>query len=299
MKKSFLRRILATILICSLLMISGIFPLSAAENERLSLSSTDNLSSDLNYLKLLYSNCLDPETLDEVINSYLSDNEFQSWYYQDKNAAISFVNEGLQNLSDILQEQRNNSETAVPYGGLFPNYTTAVYPVCQARTYWCGPAAAVQALIGAGIYTYGLSNYDAAQEIIANDSNTTTEGAYVGPLKDAMNHRINAALGNNSLLYTYTTISSSIDQYTLVNKIIGNSIQKDRPCVVSVLLKNLPYYTGSSNGGHYITIRAINGSTGTAVIVDPHYNSAYRGEHTVTYSQLRTMLNGRTLIYAP
>lgn len=167
-------------------MISGIFPLSAAENERLSLSSTDNLSSDLNYLKLLYSNCLDPETLDEVINSYLSDNEFQSWYYQDKNAAISFVNEGLQNLSDILQEQRNNSETAVPYGGLFPNYTTAVYPVCQARTYWCGPAAAVQALIGAGIYTYGLSNYDAAQEIIANDSNTTTEGAYVGPLKDAM-----------------------------------------------------------------------------------------------------------------
>ena len=66
-----------------------------------------------------------------------------------------------------------------------------------------------------------------------------------------------------------------------------------------MLIKNLPYYTGSSTGGHYITIRAINGSTGTAVIVDLHYNSAHRGEHTVTYSQLRTMLNGRTLIYAP
>lgn len=58
-----------------------------------------------------------------------------------------------------------------------------------------------------------------------------------------------------------------------------------------------PYYNGTSTGGHYITIRAINGESGTAHIVDPHYSDAYFGDHVIYYDQLCAMLNGRYIIY--
>jgi len=66
---------------------------------------------------------------------------------------------------------------------------------------------------------------------------------------------------------------------------------------IDFVAEGLHNYSGTSTSGHYITIRAINGESGTAHIVDPHYSDAYFGDHVIYYDQLRTMLNGRYIIY--
>ena len=255
---------------------------------------------DLMKLKKLYSDSLDEKTLDEVISVYLNDSHLQQQYEINPNDTIFFISEGIHNLSELMYKEDNDTNTIVPYGGLFPNYTTDVTPVRQAKTYWCGPTAAVQALTGTGVYSRGLSNYDGAQQTMAQLMHTTTSGTGVLELKNAMNSRINAVLGSNAKKYEkHIVIPSTMDKYTLLNKVLGASIQKDRPCVTTVLLKKLPYYKGTSTGGHYITISAVKGDTGETKIVDPHYDNRYFGYHTLTYDQLRTILNGRYVIYTP
>ena len=276
---------------------SNSFVSSADNDSILSIEPSGNFSYDVNQLGILYSNKLDEVTLGEVLGVYLNDVELRSQYISDASSAIDFIAEGLHNLADIMQIQYNTSNV-VPFAGSYPNYTTTVTPVRQARTYWCGPAAAVQALTGAGVYTRGLSDYSGAQQEMANLMNTTTSGSNVSAVKNAMTQKIKAVKGSSAVGYTkQLCIPSTMSKYTLLNNLIGESIRQDRPCVVTVLLSNIPYYNGTSTGGHYITIRAIHGESGTAHIVDPHYSDAYFGEHVIYYDQLRTMLNGRYIIY--
>lgn len=297
MKTSKLKMAISIILCFTIIFVSNTFSISAESENVLSIEPSGDYAYDINQLKILYSDRLDAVTLNEVIEVYLGDTELQLMYCSDARGAIDFVAEGLHNLSDVMQLQYNSSNVA-PCAGSYPNYTTTVTPVRQARTYWCGPAAAVQALTGVGIYTQGLSDYSGAQQEMANLMNTTTSGSDVAAVKNTMTHKIRSFGGSSAVGYTkQLCVPSTMSKYTLINNLIGESIRQDRPCVATVLLSKLPYYSGTSTSGHYITIRAINGESGTAHIVDPHYSDAYFGNHVIYYDQLRTMLNGRYIIY--
>lgn len=297
MKTSKLKIVISIILCFTIIFVSNTFSISAESENILSIEPSGDYTYDINQLKILYSDKLDEATINEVIEVYLNDSELKSMYDFNAETAIDFIAEGLHNLSDVMQIQYNSSGIT-PYAGSYPNYTTTVTPVRQARTYWCGPAAAVQALTGAGVYTRGLSDYSGAQQEMANLMNTTTSGSDVAAVKNAMTQKIRSFGGSSTVGYTkQLCVPSTMSKYTLINNLIGESIRQDRPCVATVLLSKLPYYNGTSTSGHYITIRAINGESGTAHIVDPHYSDAYFGNHVIYYDQLRTMLNGRYIIY--
>lgn len=288
--------ILLVIAMITTLLVSGT-PVSAEETTIYSIEPSGNFDNDLLQLSILYSERLDSVTLEEVINVYRNDEELRENYTSSPEEVIDFVAEGLHNLSGLMELQEQQTEI-MPMAGSSPYYYTTVTPVRQARYYWCGPAAAVQALTGAGVYTQNLSDYSGAQQEMANLIGTTEAGSGVAEMKSAMTQRIKAIKGSSAVGYTkHTVVPSTMTKYTLLNNLIGESIRQDRPCVATVLLPNLPYYTGTGTGGHYITIRAIHGETGTAQIVDPHYSDPFFGHHTIYYDDLRTMLNGRYIIY--
>lgn len=295
--RKFLAILLAVAMITALFTVGS--PVSAEGPTIYSVVPSGNFDYDLSQLSLLYSESLDSVTLTEVIDVYQSDEELRDRYADSPDEVIDFVAEGLHNLSDLMAMPEQQSTGIMPRGGSYPSYYTTVTPVRQAEWYWCGPAAGVQALTGVGIYAHNLSDYSGAQQEMANLMNpNTSTGTSPDKLCNALNVKIKAYKGVSAAKYKYTVVPSTMTKYNLLNNLIGESIRQDRPPVATVLLPTLPYYTGTGTGGHYITIRSIHGESGTAQIVDPHYNSAFFGNHTIYYNDLREMLDGRYIIYS-
>lgn len=269
------------------------FPLAINADEYSELHSQNDFYSDIEMIRAHYNGKLKKSVLDETLGYISLDEGIQELHQENPQEAIELICDSLDISCKIMRSQENCVQL---YGGSYPNYSTTITPVKQAKTYWCGPASGVQAMIGAGILTQNAStsSYVSAQNAMATLMNTTTNGTNVADLRTGLNKFLTS---NSSTTHTYSIVwpSQEMSVYTLATEYIGESLLYDRPCIIQTTLNRLPYYNGTSTSGHYITIEKINGSTGQTTVVDPHYNDAYFGRHVVTFSQLKTMIQGKAL----
>ena len=285
--------------VCSLFLtlticITFIFSLSLNVKAADMLYTNGNFEEDIEMIRNYYLDDLKESVLDETLGYICLDTGIKEMYKEFPQETVNFICNSLKISCNIMNTQENKIS---PLSGLYPNYYTNITPVRQDKTYWCGPAAGVQAMIGAGVIPANDSatNYVYAQNAMATLMKTTTSGTDVINVQKGLNSYLQANV-STTRIYSVVWITSEMDIYTLATSYIGESIQYDRPCVVQTQLNRLPYYKGTSTSGHYVTIQSINGSTGQTTIVDPHYDNAYFGKHVVSFSQLKTMLQGKALI---
>jgi hypothetical protein len=172
----------------------------------------------------------------------------------------------------------------------------------QITMYWCGLAAAEQVIRAYGnsnclFPTYGTVQYNIAGTIYISGSynqitinkwlyesgngSVGTSGASMGQVTNAINHFSTDSFNWSHIHVSGTGTTCANNVFSLYRVTIGTH----QKCgVVSVYTQFLDYYNGT-NCIHYISVNGYTSESSTVVekfnVVDPHYNTAYRGAHEV------------------
>lgn len=148
----------------------------------------------------------------------------------------------------------------------------------QERTYWCGPAAARQALSFHKAFS-GSGTGLPSQTTLANRIGTTGDGSLTTGIVSALNS-YDGTFGQVGYLASDITNTSSAYE-TFVNR-IGTMLRSTTPDpttpIILVQTKYIPRYNGVTSR-HYMTVSGINDNVSPMQMrsVDPHYSSAYYG----------------------
>ena len=244
-----IRKFVACLLVLSFL-VGGTVPFTFVTAQTITpIVSTGVFEQDLECVRNAYTGRLKDSVLDETLSYVAADSSMRELHSEDPAEVINIICGSLDVAIRIMETQES---TIQPRSGSYPNYYTNITPVQQKNNYYCGPAAGTQAMIGAGILTYGASqsSYLSAQNAMGSLMKTDKNGyTAVADMQYGLNQFLSANSGGNKP-YTILWITSEMDMYTLATRYIGNSIFSNRPVVVNTLLNRLPYYTGSSTSGH-------------------------------------------------
>lgn len=196
----------------------------------------------------------------------------------------------------VMRENSNYSGTATPANELkslaVEDLYVATMAIRQCETYYCGPAAVLQALYSAGAYSSVPGDTSTAkQRTLATSSYLCTdrdEATSIYNMPSTMNHFTGRARA-----WTLMRVSTD-SKWWLVYGIRKNHSEGD--AVIYLLDTDSLTYYGGANYTHYITGTGITFKTGsttdysniTVRLQDPHYDSSYYGRHTVPFMELAT-----------
>lgn len=151
----------------------------------------------------------------------------------------------------------------------------------QNTKYYCGPASVQMVLAYLG--------ENVTQDTLAQQMNTQSSGGtYVYKIRDCLNNY----LGSGTYKYVLTS------EISFVNG-MKYSIDKNFPVICHIRTGALPIYNGRDSGHYVVTTGYFsvehnpNGIEDTKTIYynDPHYNTAYYGAHTCTYTEMTNAIN--------
>ena len=140
----------------------------------------------------------------------------------------------------------NGKQGYVEYGNL-----TDILPVpCirQVKSYYCGPASALQILTALNIDVKGDTSAE-EQKTLAKLMGTTSSGTLVCKVASGLNTYI------DSNKYKYSAVKGNINYEEFIDK-IKNSLSKNRPVILHAKTKYLSYYD-SKDRGHYIVVSKV------------------------------------------
>lgn len=216
------------------------------------------------------------DVIDDEVSIHLDDSNFVRLMIFDTDGALAcFENSLYMATADSLCDTYANDPTGY--------YSTNHYipTVTQKNTYYCGPAATVQALIGNGDISPSdyEDGYDDLQTELANAMGTTySDGTYLYRLTPVLN----AYSG-----YTYTSQMFTSNTYSGCISYIKTSLMNGKtPIIYLANTSALGYYPSSLQQIHYVTVAMLDTVHEKLLIVDPHYTSTYNGEHYITYDEL-------------
>lgn len=281
---SSLKKIILGVLLASSVSLSSV---SAYDN----LGMTDIESStnvDINLGNILSEYILSYPQYEFQINDTFgiivqSDN-FQFALEHNPDSAYKILNDNMDFLVESLDI--DNSITLPQYvsNGIYAaDYTVPV--VKQQKTYNCGIAAALQALIGDGILENTSSNKSLSkQNQLENQINSSCSETYSQYQRPTMIEYILNEYSSGS----YTNLI--VTRYTVGNILTKMKTSlKEGYCPV-VLVDDTSYldYYNNCEYSHYVTVSRINAISGTVTVVDPFNSSlvsgsssSFGGTHTV------------------
>lgn len=235
---------------------------------------------DLNGVKKTYSMLypMHEQKLNDIIDSYQIDDQFGYHYLEDREGALKVVRKALQIEMEILSSSSVSLNAYNPSTGFF--YSNYPMPfVEQLENNWCGPAAVIQTLIGAGKLqnTTANKNYTAQQaQAKAMGTGSMSGGTYVY----AMTNRLNSYYTGGSK-YTYKIIT----RYTTIDELkvyIQHSFYNNAPPIIYFNdASKLGYYYQTDGTlkpiTHYISVSEQTALADTATLVDPNYMRTLSG----------------------
>lgn len=218
----------------------------------------------------------DVELIDEVINVAMCDPTFIETYEYDKELAVEILKNTL---IDSINQRYRISTYADNGNGVY--YSMMDVPVVkQATTWYCCPASVIAAFIGNAVFSDTERNKSKAmQDSIASELGVTEENGAPIPAKVAsvLNKRVSGTPYGVGY-FTYLSYDSAIDyaKKALLNNYV--------PLVRVADTSAFSYYRGE-RFTHYVAISKIDYNNKKITIVDPHYDSRFGGERTVTFNE--------------
>ncbi len=226
------------------------------------------------------------EIIDEIVDTISSSTEFIQCFENEGAIAFQIIEDSLM---DAIDTSRTfNTTRAKSYSVAVPTINQLCYHPGtgkELRTY-CGPASALQALIGNG----KLSNIAENQNSLAiytagNEMGTNSSGTNISKLTAYMKDYY------TSTTYTYKTKAFTSLTYDKAIDFVVYSLSCGAAPIIRIDDTSvLNYYSGHSFT-HYVTISKVNLSSNTVTLVDPHYDSAYRCSHTISMSEFESLVN--------
>ncbi len=213
--------------------------------------------------------------IDDIVETITSSEEFTYCFETEGATAFQIVEDSLR---DALVPTASTYSYSSNTGLYTSKYTVPV--ITQANGYYCGPASVLQALRGNGDATDTQAN-------IANDLGTTKDdGTYITRISAYMRQK-HAASGG----YEYKAKAFTCYTYQNAIELVKESLKKDAVPIIRIYdTKVLGYYNGLSQT-HYMCISEVNTKNNTVTLVDPHYDSTYRGRHTIKISEFEKLVN--------
>lgn len=230
----------------------------------------------------------------------LDDNGSESNHIADPEAALNAAliaqkeAEAESMYNSIVAKALNNPEPSVI------KIDTQTY--WQPNGYYCGPAAAMQAIHATGVASVILglgADKTTRMHRIASVAGTTTNGTNFPGMRKALNTYTN---------HTYAVASvKSADPTSKLMKCIALTLNKNYAPVPCVRRSRLSYEYGTGNSGHYITVTGISFNSNKVALYDSNKNSKASGRsdgyHTITVANLKQAMvdydrqGGRNLLY--
>ena len=257
---------------------SGAQTLAMAETQE-SVPAND-LQSCAENIKTIYKERYpgNDDVIDDIVDTISADDEFIYIFEKEGAKAFQIVEDSLR---DALEP------TPEPYYSVDGVYRTAgtVPFVEQAEKNFCGPAAVLQALIGAGYLsnTNYNKNYDKQKEVSrdvfpedVDNANTTLIAEY---MQDNYYKNISPNKFYKAKVFTTYSKDKIISFFTY-------SLQNNGAPIIRVYdTSKLGYYNKLSQV-HYVTITKVDTNTRRVTLMDPNYSTGLGGEHTITYDEL-------------
>jgi hypothetical protein len=220
-----------------------------------------------------------------IVSHGISNSEFKRIFESEGAAAFAIVERAILDMVDPPAQPRlvGTGIFYLPYATPYVNQ--AVYNNGVLQDYYCGPASTIQALIGNGKLANNAYNKSEANvRAVGTSLGTNSSGTLLYRITNYMNSYGYGGNSYESLMFTpynYTSALSYV-RYSLANN--GAVIMRVPDTRV------LGYYNGN-NYSHYMTIVQVNEISSTMVVVDPHYDSAYAGQHTITFAEFYNCVN--------
>lgn len=152
--------------------------------------------------------------------------------------------------------------------------------------YYCGPAAVLQALIGNGKLSNTSSNKSETKikSVGSSMGTTSINGTYISSITSYMQNYYGSASP------TYQTKYFSKYTYNQAYSFVAVSLRNGAAPILRVGDTSLLSYYKGVKLSHYVTISGCDLISQTITIVDPHYNSAYRGRHTISMAEFNEIM---------
>lgn len=243
---------------------------------------TDDLQSCANNIKNIYISRYPAETemIVDIVDTIVASEEFVNCFENEGATAFQIIEDSLR---DALNP--TISTCSLSNGVYSSKYT--VPAIKQSEKWYCGPASVLQALIGNGVLSNTTSNKSASkQDSVAESLGTTEDGTYITNISAYMRQKFPAANG-----YEYK--AKAFTRYTYQNAIelVKKSLQQNAVPIIRIDDTSvLEYYKGEKIS-HYVCISKVDTINNTVTVVDPHYDSAYRGTHVISMSEFENLVN--------
>ncbi len=201
----------------------------------------------------------------EIMAEYLNDPQFMLMCSQSPATAEKYI---TNEITKRLLPQTMGSSGPIAY--------CTVPLIQQPNSYYCGYASMLMSIYGFGRGSSVSGNTDTEKQttLAKMQSTNGNVAAVVYKIVDDLNSFV-----PNSRTYAYTA-ATGMSKSTFSTKVYS-SLYYDRPVILHAYTGKLSYYQGV-NSGHYVVISSIDQQHNTVTVVDPHYNSTYYGNHTVT-----------------
>lgn len=263
--------------------ISAVTPADLADGEGCDLVTCANTIRDV--YKARYPG--KDKMINEIIAEITASDVFKDCFECSGKAAFQIVEDSL---NDALKSDN------MPVSILSSNESYSVnVPVVNQLCYdsngaelktYCGPASALQALIGNG----KLSNVD---------SNKSASKVYsVGQSMGTNNSGTNISKLNNYIQSYYSSTGTTYKvkaftkySYSKAINFVKYSLSNGAAPVIRIDDTSVLGYYNNNSYTHYVTISAVDTKNNTVTLVDPHYLSTYRGTHKITMEEFENLVN--------
>lgn len=220
-----------------------------------------------------------PEQVDvvnNVIEDITSDETFLACYEYEGETAFRILEDTLMDaLTPTIEPYNYNGTTA------WTNYTLPA--IMQVNKSYCGVASTQMALIGSGLISNTSDNGGEDKQLaIANEWGLNGNPAnIIYNITPYMNKYYSANAATKYRVKAFTANTYNKLPYYLSDSLKGNAV----PIILIPDTSYLGYYKGDSYN-HYMVVKSIDTFKKTLTVVDPHYDTRYFGEHTISFDEL-------------
>lgn len=218
--------------------------------------------------------------INEIVDTIVNDTQFVVFFEQEGATAFQIVEDSL---CDVLIPTASASSL---YKGVY----SSRYPlpiITQKEKWYCGPASVQMALIGNGVlHNNTQDKSDSKQEDIASCLNTNTGGTNITEISAYMREQFPEANG-----YEYKAKAFTCYTYQNAIEMVKISLQQNAVAIIRVDDTSVLDYYNGEQFTHYMCISEVDTIEDTVKLVDPHYDSVYRGYHEISISEFEELVN--------
>lgn len=217
------------------------------------------------------------EVINDIVDTLSSSDEFVEIFNDEGASAFQIVEDSLRDVLNPEPTAHMQTDDLYTSRYSFPN-------IQQIDNYSCGPASTLMALIGGGAsgyyYTHNETITDDWQADLKAEMGTNSTGTYISQITRVLRENIPSVNG-----YTYKTKAFTIYSYDQALDFIETSLVMDAVPVIRVSDTSLLGYYHGNKYSHYMVVDSVDFNAECVTLVDPHYDNAYFGKHTISFDE--------------